>query len=83
MTAFTASRDLRDWTTALASQPEPPALVLNEPSCYHFRVLDPRLPLRWRLQPRSLVMRTTLPRLYNESFRPRRLSARRHGRATP
>jgi hypothetical protein len=45
MTAFTASRDLRDWTTALASQPEPPALVLNEPSCYHFRVLDPRLPL--------------------------------------
>ena len=27
-------------------------LVLNEPSCYHFRVLDPRLPLRsdnsWR-----------------------------------
>ena len=28
-------------------QPEPPALVLNEPSCYHFRVFDPpRLPLR-------------------------------------
>jgi hypothetical protein len=24
-----------------AGQPEPPALVLNEPSCYHFRVLDP------------------------------------------
>ena len=45
MTAFTASRDLRDWTTALASQTEPPALVLYEPSCYHFRVLDPRLPL--------------------------------------
>jgi hypothetical protein len=42
MTAFTASRDLRDRTPALASQPEPPALVLDQPSCYHFRVLDPR-----------------------------------------
>ena len=29
-----------------ARQPEPPTLVLNEPGCYHFRVLDPRLPLR-------------------------------------
>src|SRR5438094_8743329 len=30
-----------------ARQPEPFALVLNEPSCYHFRVFDPpRLPLR-------------------------------------
>jgi len=28
-----------------AGQLEPPALVQNEPSCYHFRVLDPRLPL--------------------------------------
>jgi hypothetical protein len=27
----------------LTRQPEPPALVLNEPSCYHFRVLDPRV----------------------------------------
>ena len=43
MTAFTAFRDLRDWTTALARQPEPPTLVLNESSCYHFRVLDPRV----------------------------------------
>jgi hypothetical protein len=25
---------------------KPPALVLNEPRCYHFRALDPRLPLR-------------------------------------
>jgi hypothetical protein len=33
---------------ALSRQPEPPALVLNEPSCYHFRVLDPRLPL-WKV----------------------------------
>jgi hypothetical protein len=33
---------LRVRTTALACQPEPPALVLNEASCYHFRVLDPR-----------------------------------------
>ena len=24
-------------------QPKPPALVLNEPNCYHFRVLDPRV----------------------------------------
>ena len=35
-----------------ARQPEPSVLVLNEPSCYQFRVLDPRLPLRsdnrWR-----------------------------------
>jgi hypothetical protein len=23
-------------------------MVLNEPSCYHLRVLDPRLPLRCR-----------------------------------
>src|SRR5438477_950522 len=30
-----------------ARQPEPFALVLNQPSCYHFRVFDPpRLPLR-------------------------------------
>jgi hypothetical protein len=28
-----------------AGQPEPSALVLNEPSCYHVRALDPRLPL--------------------------------------
>jgi len=34
-----------------APQPEPSALVLNESSCYHFRVLDPRVscnPLRDR-----------------------------------
>jgi hypothetical protein len=31
------------WTTALAGQPEPSALVTREPSCYHFRVLDPRV----------------------------------------
>jgi hypothetical protein len=36
------TRDPRDWTTALARQPEPPALVLDQPNCYHFRVLDPR-----------------------------------------
>ena len=30
---------------SLTRQAQPPALVLNEPSCYHFRVLDPRLPL--------------------------------------
>jgi hypothetical protein len=29
-------------TTALARQPKPPAL-LNEPSCYHFRIVDPRV----------------------------------------
>src|SRR5438094_10595038 len=29
-----------------ARQPEPFALVLNEPSCYHFRVFHPPLPLR-------------------------------------
>jgi hypothetical protein len=38
-----SSRNLRDWTTALAREPEPPALVQNEPSCYHVRVLDPRV----------------------------------------
>jgi len=26
---------------AVCRQPEPSALVLNEPSSYHFRVLDP------------------------------------------
>jgi hypothetical protein len=31
----------RDWTTALTGQPKPSALVLNEPRCYHFRVLNP------------------------------------------
>jgi len=31
--------------TALTHQPEPSAPVLNQPSCYHFRVFDPRLPL--------------------------------------
>src|SRR5207253_2291471 len=30
----------------LACQSKPPAVVLKEPACYHFRVLDPRLPLR-------------------------------------
>jgi hypothetical protein len=29
-------------TTALARQPKPPAL-LNQPSCYHFRIVDPRV----------------------------------------
>ena len=32
-----------DLCSLLTRQPEPPALVLNEPSCYHFRVLDPRV----------------------------------------
>src|SRR5439155_22664804 len=36
-----------------ARQPEPAALVLNEPSCYHFRTFDPRLPLRVRPQTAS------------------------------
>ena len=27
----------------LTRQLEPAAFVLNEPSCYHFRVLDPRV----------------------------------------
>ena len=35
----------REHFVSLTGQPEPSALVLNEPSCYHFRVLDPRLPL--------------------------------------
>ena len=43
MTAFTASRDPPVWTTGSASQPEPSALVLKKPSCYCFRVLDPRV----------------------------------------
>ena len=42
MTAFRASRNLRDWTTALARQPQPAALVQDEPGCYHIRALDPR-----------------------------------------
>jgi hypothetical protein len=33
----------------LTRQAEPPTLVTNESHCYHFRVLDPRLPLRVRL----------------------------------
>ncbi len=27
----------------LTHEAEPPTLVLSEPSCYHFRVLDPRV----------------------------------------
>src|SRR6266571_1608296 len=38
-----------DPRSLLAREPEPPALVLNELDCYHFRVLDPRLPLRSQL----------------------------------
>src|SRR5438309_7747788 len=38
----------------LTRQPEPPAVVLNEPSCYHFRVLDPRLTLRFSADLRRL-----------------------------
>jgi len=30
---------------SLASHPKPPALVLNEPTCYHFRALDPTVSL--------------------------------------
>jgi hypothetical protein len=30
----------------LTRHPEPSTRVLNEPTCYHFRVLDPRRPLR-------------------------------------
>jgi hypothetical protein len=30
----------------LTRQPEPFTLVTNESACYHFRMLDPRLPLR-------------------------------------
>jgi hypothetical protein len=29
-------------------EPEPAAIISNEPDCYHFRMLDPRLPLRCR-----------------------------------
>jgi hypothetical protein len=43
MIGIRSSRDLRDWSTALARQPEPSAPVLNEQDCYHFRVLDPRV----------------------------------------
>jgi hypothetical protein len=32
-----------DPRSLLAREPEPPALVLNELDCYHFRVLDPRV----------------------------------------
>ena len=42
MTAFAASA-ICAISQSLARQPEPSALVLNEPSCYHFRVLDPRV----------------------------------------
>lgn len=35
-----------DPLSLLTRQPEPPALVLDQLGCYHFRVLDPRLPLR-------------------------------------
>jgi hypothetical protein len=48
-TGFDDGRSLATCATRrrrLARQPEPPTLVLNEPGCYHFRVLDPRLPLR-------------------------------------
>ena|SRR5205823_10210194 len=33
-------------------QPEPSALVLNEPSCYHFRVFDPLFRSEYVLKPR-------------------------------
>jgi hypothetical protein len=34
----------RDWLTRqprFASRPQPLMVILNDPSCYHFRVLDP------------------------------------------
>ena len=60
-TGFDDGRSLGTCATRrrrLARQPEPPTLVLKEPSCYHFRVLDPRLPLRAR----SLVAPETVLR---------------------
>ena len=41
--ASSGSGPAGDLLLLLTRQPEPPALVLNEPSCYHFRVLDPRV----------------------------------------
>ncbi len=38
----------------LTRQPEPPTLVLEEPSCYHFRVLDPRVAATLSATPRNL-----------------------------
>ncbi len=32
-----------DICSSLTRQPQPPTLVPKEPSCYHFRVLDPRV----------------------------------------
>ena len=34
--------DCRSAAFRSARQSKPSAIVLNEPSCYHFRVLDPR-----------------------------------------
>ncbi|MDQ2913955.1 MAG: hypothetical protein M3T56_11950 [Chloroflexota bacterium] len=45
----------------LTRQPEPPILVLNEPNCYHFRVLDPHLPLRRGLRELSGSSRLVPP----------------------
>src|SRR6266849_50883 len=47
-TRHRAERPVMSMAVSLGSarQPKPSALVLSEPSCYHFRVLDPRLPLR-------------------------------------
>jgi hypothetical protein len=40
MTAFTAVRKSARLDHSVSPHPEPPALVLDEPSCYHFCVLD-------------------------------------------
>jgi hypothetical protein len=51
-----------DWTAfALARKPEPSAHVPNEPGCYHFRVLDPRIPLRTLFQSKRGTSATTRP----------------------
>ena len=33
----------REHFVSLTRQPQPPALIQNEPSCYHFRAFDPRV----------------------------------------
>jgi hypothetical protein len=38
-------KPVRQYLPLLTRQPKPPARTLNQPGCYHFRVLDPRLPL--------------------------------------
>jgi hypothetical protein len=76
MTAFTSlSRSARGTNSvSIARQTQPPAVVLDEPSCYHFRILDP--------PPGYMPLVSAFPPALDSEKRPRRDAALRREAAS-